>query len=243
MTRSSHIVVVDDDPRVRDLLCRYLSEEGFRVSAAENGDALRRHMAGSRVDLVILDLVMPGEDGLTLARELRATSGVPIIMVTGKGDVVDRVVGLEMGADDYIAKPFHLREVLARVRTVLRRTAERVDARSGERAEVGGDDVVRFSGWRLDLIGRELRDPDDVAVPLTTSEFNLLRAFVQRPNRPLDRDQLMDLLHDRDWTPFDRSIDTLVGRLRKKIEKDQRKPEIIKTVRGVGYVFAARVEL
>ncbi len=245
MDRASHLLVVDDEARVRSLLRRYFEAEGFRISEADHGEAALDHLFANGIDLILLDLGLPDNDGLAVAREIRGRSDVPIIMITGKGDTIDRVVGLEMGADDYITKPFELREVLARVKSVLRRTASSrsaQDAASGaEGAESDGGEV-RFAGWRFDRTKRELVAPDGTPVPLTTGEYNLLAAFVARPNRPLDRDQLMDLAAGRDWTPYDRSIDTQVGRLRKKIEADPGNPELIKTVRGVGYVFAATVE-
>ena len=240
VTDGPHILVVDDDRRVRNLLRRYLTDEGFRVSVAEDGETMRRRIAESAVDLVFLDLILPGDDGLTLARHLRATSDVPIIMLTGKGKMVDRVIGLEMGADDYIAKPFHLREVLARLRTVLRRSAGRSTRPAEPLADAG--DRLRFEGWELDLGKRELNAPDGRQVSLTTAEFGLLAAFAGNPTRVLDRDRLMDLTRNRDWTPFDRSIDTQVARLRKKLETDPKNPRLIKTVRGVGYVFTPTVE-
>ena len=240
VTDGPHILVVDDDRRVRNLLRRYLTDEGFRVSVAEDGETMRRRIAESAVDLVFLDLILPGDDGLTLARHLRATSDVPIIMLTGKGKMVDRVIGLEMGADDYIAKPFHLREVLARLRTVLRRSAGRSTRPAEPLADAG--DRLRFEGWELHLGKRELNAPDGRQVSLTTAEFGLLAAFAGNPTRVLDRDRLMDLTRNRDWTPFDRSIDSQVARLRKKLETDPKNPRLIKTVRGVGYVFTPTVE-
>lgn len=242
MAENPHILVVDDDHRVRKLLQRYLGDEGFRVSVAEDGASMRRRLAESAFDLIFLDLVLPGEDGLTLARELRATSDVPIVMLTGKGKMVDRVIGLELGADDYIVKPFHLREVLARVRTVLRRAAGRSSAGKPSTDDVATGDRLRFEGWALDLGRRELGAPDGRPVALTTAEFDLLAAFARNANRVLDRDRLMDLVRNRDWTPYDRSIDTQVARLRKKIEADPGNPRLIKTVRGVGYVFTPAVE-
>ena len=236
------ILVVDDDPKVRSMLARYLKSEGFEVSLAENGVALRERLAEEAVDLIMLDVMMPGEDGLTLTRDLRGKSEIPIIMITGKGEVLDRVVGLEVGADDYITKPFHLREVLARIRTVLRRHGGSEAAKNLLDKSAAKEDGVTFAGWRFNLETRELRNPQGKPVALTTGEFNLLSALVQAPNRPLNRDQIMDLTRGQDWTPFDRSIDTQVGRLRKKMEKDPGRPEIIKTVRGVGYLFAAKVE-
>lgn len=238
---ASEILVVDDDPRVRDLLSRYLEGEGYKVGSAENGDAMRRHLASAAVDLVMLDLNLPGEDGLSLARELRATSDVAIIMITGKSDPIDRVIGLEVGADDYIPKPFELREVLARIRAVLRRSSARsTDVSTME--VTGSSACLGFVGWRFDPAKRELCDPDGMVVSLSTGEFDLLAAFLRHPTRVLNRDQLLDLLRGQDWTPFDRSIDTQVGRLRKKIERDPSNPKLIKTVRGVGYMFATDVE-
>jgi DNA-binding response OmpR family regulator len=242
MAKSTHILVVDDDPRVRDMLGRYFEGEGFQVSQADGGESLREQVAGTRFDAILLDLGLPGEDGLTLAREIRSTSSVPIIMITGKGDMVDRVVGLEMGADDYITKPFHLREVLARVRTVLRRSAPQAQEGPGAKSDESAGERLGFAGWQLDLIRRELLSPDGRSVALTTGEFDLLSVFVRHPNRPLNRDQLVDFVHGRDWNPFDRSIDTQVGRLRKKIEQDPKEPELIKTVRGHGYVFTPKIE-
>ena len=241
MTDMPHILIVDDDPRVRKLLRRYLGDEGFRVAEAADGEAMRAQMAVAEFDLILLDLIIPGEDGLSLAREVRQISAVPIIMVTGKGKMVDRVIGLEMGADDYITKPFHLREVLARIRTVLRRSATTSDGEQTKEPTPDQGEGVTFEGWRLDLVRRELRSPEETLVPLTTGEFDLLGALVKNANRVLSRDQLMDLVRNRDWTPYDRTIDTQVGRLRKKIERDPANPELIKTVRGVGYVFAAKV--
>lgn len=238
---AEEILVVDDDPRVRDLLTRYLEGEGYKVASVEHGDAMRCHLTDNPVDLVILDLNLPGEDGLSLARELRAASDIAIIMITGKGDPIDRVVGLEVGADDYIPKPFELREVLARIRAVLRRAANRTtEAPTIEAPSPSG--CIGFAGWRFDPTKRELRNPNGEMVSLSTGEFDLLATFLQHPTRVLNRDQLLDQLRGRDWSPFDRSIDTQVGRLRKKIERDPGNPDLIKTVRGVGYVFSTDVE-
>lgn len=237
-----HILVVDDDHRVRDLLNRYFSEEGFEVTEAADGAAMRAALAGGEFDLVLLDLVIPGDDGLVLAREIRAASDLPIIMLTGKGKMLDRVIGLEMGADDYITKPFHLREVLARVKTVLRRRqGPPCPAAQPAPAAASAAERLVFADWELDLGRRELRRAGSDPVDLTTGEFNLLQAFAQNPQRVLNRDQLMDLARHQDWNAYDRSIDTQVGRLRKKIENDPAKPELIKTVRGVGYTFAVPV--
>lgn len=236
MTNPKHILVVDDDARIRTMLRRYLEEEGFKVSETSDGTAMRRVMDAAPVDLVLLDLTMPGEDGLSLARYIRQQAQTPIIMLTGKDDLVDRVAGLEAGADDYVTKPFHLREVLARIRTVMRRTQTPVAATPEPAAE-----TLSFEGWRIDLSRRELRKGDGTIVPLTAAEFELLRVFATHPNRVLNRDQLMEMVKGREWEAFDRAIDTQIVRLRKKIEVDPGKPSLIKTVRGAGYIFATTV--
>jgi two-component system phosphate regulon response regulator OmpR len=232
----AHILVVDDDPRVRTMLARYFEGEGFRVSLAEDGTAMRQRMANSTIDLVFLDLVLSGEDGLRLATELRSQSDVGIIMLTGRGDMVDRVIGLEIGADDYIPKPFELREVLARAKSVLRR--RRPSPATGPDRE---DELLTFEGWRLDLGRRELLSPEGEEVPLTTGEFNLLTIFLRHPGRVLDRDQLMSMSRGREWEALDRTIDAQVSRVRKKLERDPGRPQLIKSVRGVGYLFAGKV--
>jgi DNA-binding response OmpR family regulator len=236
----SHILIVEDDAKVRLLLRRCFEGEGFRVSEAASGaEALERLTAGT-FDLITLDLNLPDGDGFAVGREIRSRSAVPIIMVTGKGDTIDRVVGLELGADDYITKPFQLREVVARVRAVLRRTAS-----SSPRATQGGagakETTLAFEGWVLDVPKRELKSSAGTTCDLTTSEFDLLKVFATHANRVLSRDQIMDLLRGHDWTPTDRSIDNLVMRLRRKIEPDPEHPRLIKSVRGVGYCFAATV--
>jgi two-component system phosphate regulon response regulator OmpR len=230
-----HVLIVDDDPRVRSMLARYLSGEGFRVGEAGDGPAMRACLAREVPDLVLLDLNLPGEDGLTLARELRAAHpALGLVMVTGRADVIDKVVGLEVGADDYIAKPFNLREVLARVRTVLRRARP-----SAPPAEAGP--TLEFEGWTVEPAKRRVRAPDGREVALTTGEFDLLLAFATHPGRVLDRDRLLDLVKGRDWAAHDRSVDQQVARLRKKVEPDPANPSLIKSVRGVGYLFAADV--
>ena len=229
---ASHILIVEDEAKVRLLLRRCFEGEGYRVSEAGSGAEAVKLLATGSFDLVTLDLNLPDGDGLTVGREIRARSEVPIIMVTGKGDTIDRVVGLELGADDYITKPFHVREVLARVRAVLRRTGSGGACR---------DEQVTFEGWVLDVAKRELTSPAGESCELTTSEFDLLTAFATHAKRVLSRDQIMDLLRGHDWNPVDRSIDNLVVRLRRKIEVDPESPRLIKTVRGVGYTFAADV--
>ena len=241
MDASPHILIVDDDREIRDLLSRYLVKNGYRVTTAAEGREMRKAVAEWAIDLIILDLMLPGEDGLTLCRNLRAESGVPVIMLTAKGDEVDRIVGLEMGADDYLAKPFNPRELVARIKAVLRRAGAGAGGLSGgRRAEF--EAVLSFSGWRLDLERRELTSPDDVLVPLSGGEFGLLAALASHPGRVLSRDQLLDLARGRDALPFDRSIDVQVSRLRRKIEANPREPVLIKTVRGGGYMFASEVE-
>lgn len=236
----SHILIVEDDAKLRLLLRRCFEGEGFRVSEAGSGAEAIERLAAGTFDLVTLDLQLPDGDGFALSREIRARSAVPIIMVTAKGDTIDRVVGLELGADDYITKPFQLREVVARVRAVLRRTAPGGPRAAGAGA-LAGDATLAFEGWVLDVPKRELRSAAGATCELTTSEFNLLRAFATHANRVLSRDQIMDLLRGHDWTPTDRSIDNLVMRLRRKIEPDPEHPRLIKSVRGVGYCFAATV--
>jgi two-component system, OmpR family, response regulator len=243
MSNPLHILIVDDEPRIRAMLRRYLAGEGFTVSEAADGADMRAVLDRESIDLVLLDLVMPGEDGLALARHIRQRSEIPIIILTGKGDLIDRVVGLEAGADDYITKPFELREVLARIRTVMRRAAPHVSAARPPAAAAGdkASEVLVFEGWRFDLLRRELRRETGELVTLTAGEFELLAAFVRHPNRVLNRDQLIDLIKGRDWAAYDRGVDTQVMRLRKKIERDPSNPSLIRTVRGAGYVFAAAV--
>jgi len=236
----SKILIVDDEEEICKFLRDYLVNHGYEVYTANHGDGMRSVMEKHPVDLVILDLMMPGEDGLTLTRYLRDTSEVAIIILTGKDEDVDRIVGLEMGADDYINKPFNARELLARVKTVLRRTA----GGDAPAPHANGNQIslTQFAGWRFDKISRKLTDPEGEEVPLTTMEFNLLSTFTDNPNEVLDRDQLLEKLQNRSWEPYDRSIDVLVGRLRSKIERDPKKPQLIKTVRGAGYVLATTVQ-
>jgi two-component system phosphate regulon response regulator OmpR len=233
MSGREHIVVVDDEADVRETFGEYLSMRGYDVSLAESGAALRACVKEKPADLVLLDLNLPGEDGLTLARYLREETDAAIIMVTAADEAVDRVIGLELGADDYVGKPCDLRELAARVKSVLRRAAK------AEPVKVVGGETrkVAFGSFVLDLDGHELFAADGTTVELTTMEFDLLAAFVAHPNRVLTRDQLLDLAHHRRWDPFDRSIDIRIARLRRKIERDSQKPEIIRTVRGVGYIF------
>jgi two-component system phosphate regulon response regulator OmpR len=235
-----HILVVDDDPRIRQMLIRYFEQEGYRVSAAADGAAMRAQLNTKPVDVILLDVVMPGEDGLTIAREIRAKSDVGIIMLTGRDEVLDRVVGLEVGADDYIAKPFHLREVLARIKSLVRRRKPAPD--SPLRSEDNGEGVIRFDGWLLDTARRRLVSPRGEDVALTSGEFDLLAALAKHPGRVFSRETLMERTRGHDLKAFDRSIDAQIARLRKKIERNPKNPTIVKSVRAVGYVFAAKVD-
>jgi two-component system, OmpR family, response regulator len=232
-----HVLCVDDEVEILDLLFHYLSRQGVCVSVAANGDEMRRILASEPIDLVLLDLGLPGEDGLSLTRHLREHWNGSVIIVSGRGDAVDRVVGLELGADDYVTKPFDLRELLARIRSVMRRAPARSAAPASR-----GRRVAAFAGYRLDLDARTLRDRDGCDIELTTGEFDLLRVFVEQPNRVLSRDALMNSLHGREAGPYDRAIDMQIGRLRRKIEADPERPALIKSVRGAGYLFVPTVE-
>lgn len=237
MQGPTHILIVDDHREIRELVSRALNKEGFRVSVAADGQAMHKVLADSRIDLILLDLMLPGEDGLSLCRNLRSTSKIPIIMLTAKGDEVDRVIGLEMGADDYLPKPFGSRELIARIRAVLRRThVSTRPAGANERPK-----QYWFDHWRLDVDTRELTRDDGTTLPLSTGEYDLLVVLVQRPQRVLSRDQLLDLARGRAANALDRSIDTQVSRLRKKLEQDPSDPKIIKTVWGGGYMFTPAV--
>jgi two-component system phosphate regulon response regulator OmpR len=228
---SAHVVVVDDDEDVRSTVAEYLRRNGLAVSEADGGTALREIMGQRPIDLAVLDINMPGDDGLTLAREIRASGEAGIIMLTAKSDDIDRIVGLEVGADDYVTKPFNPRELLARVKAVLRRAS-----RGGESPATMGREV-QMGKCRLNLDSRKLYEADGSEVPLTAMEFDLLKCFAEHPRRVLTRDQLLDLAHSKEMEAFDRSIDTRITRIRKKVEKDPAKPECLKTVRGAGYVF------
>ena len=235
---NDHLLIVDDDPGLRELLTDYLGRNGFRVSSAGDGRGLWAALERETVDLVILDLMLPGDDGLVLCRSLRARSPIPIIMLTARGDATDRIVGLEMGADDYLTKPFNPRELLARIKALLRRT------RSNDAAEpIESGTVLRlcFAGWCLEVATRQLIAPDGLCVPLGAAEYRLLRVFLDHPQRILSRDQLLDLTQGREATPFDRSIDVQVSRLRRRLRDDPREATLLKTVRSEGYLFAAPV--
>lgn len=233
---SAHILVVDDDREIRDLTARFLRKHGFRVDDASNGREMDAQLAAGHFDLIVLDLMMPGEDGLSICRRLRNDSAIPIIMLTALGEDTDRIVGLEVGADDYLPKPFNPRELLARIKAVLRRGSG-----NGERIDSSGKKLT-FEGWTIDIDKRNLTAPDGVLVSLTAGEFDLLVALAERPQRVLSRDQLLDLTRGREAGPFDRSVDVQLSRLRRKVESDPKDPTLIKTVRGGGYMFTADVD-
>lgn len=232
-TGQAQVLVVDDDPEIASLLSRYLQGQGLGVRVACDGAQTRAALVQPDFDVVLLDLGLPDADGLSLMRELRDRWAGPIIIVTGRGESVERVVGLELGADDYVSKPFDLRELLARIRSVLRR--------SKPKPEVGTDSCFNFDGLHLDIAARQLTGRDGLEVSLTTGELDLLVALVQRPQQVLSRDQLMNALHGRDAGPYDRAIDVQIGRLRRKLELDPANPRIIQSVRGAGYLFASKV--
>jgi two-component system, OmpR family, response regulator len=232
-----NILVVEDDRETRTLIAKYLRTNACNVATAADGREMARAMTDHRVDLLILDVMLPGEDGLSLCRKVRAESQVPIIMLTARGEDVDRIVGLEMGADDYMPKPFNPRELLARINAVLRRQQAARNA-----STIEGASALSFQGWHIDLRLRELRNPEGARVAMTSAEFDLLRTFCERPGRVLSRDSLLDLTQGRNAGSFERSIDVLVSRIRRKIEPDPQEATLIKTVRSGGYVFTPRVE-
>jgi two-component system OmpR family response regulator len=238
MNAQPQILVVDDDREIRTLLAEYLADNGFRTVQAADGAAMWSALDAARIDLIVLDLMMPGDDGLQLCRTLRAKSNLPVIMLTARGQPIDRIVGLEMGADDYLAKPFEPRELLARIRSVLRRTEA-----LPPNLEAGGEARrLHFAGWTLDLTARHLVNAQGVVVVLSGAEFRLLKVFLEHPKRVLSRDQLLNLTQGRDADPFERSIDLQVSRLRQKLDEDARVPQLIKTVRNEGYVLSAEVK-
>ena len=230
MATSARVLIVEDDREVRETVAEYLASHGYEVGQAADGAAMRKALGGGIPDLVLLDVRLPGEDGLALARWLRERHDLAIIMLTAAGEVIDRVVGLEVGADDYIGKPFDLRELLARIKSVLRRADKSKGPSSGSRR-------VAFGNCQLDLDRHQLIGAGGEEIPLTAMEFDLLRAFAEHPNRVLSRDRLLTLTRNREWEPFDRSIDIRIARLRRKIEEDPDNPKTIKTIRGSGYIF------
>ena len=237
MTRHAHIAVVDDEIEIREMLRDYLELHGYRVSCADGGAALRQIINEETIDLALLDISMPGEDGLSLARFLSEHTHAGIIMLTARGDVVDRIVGIEIGADDYLVKPVDLRELLARVTAILRRYQEIPAATAGGTGSASQADIP-FGDCRLNPDSAQLHDPDGKPIKITTKEFDLLKVFAANPNRVLSRDQLSNLAYERDWDPFDRSIDIRIARLRRKIERNPSRPQVIKTVHGLGYRYS-----
>ncbi|HRO34987.1 response regulator [Thauera sp.] len=233
-----HIMVVEDDPVSRALLVGYLEKEGYRVSESDNADDLLQRVEQERIALVLLDIRLPGKDGLTLTRELRAASRVGIILVTARDDEIDRIVGLELGADDYVTKPFNPRELLVRARNLLWRVAQCTGSETRE-AEQG---CFRFEGWTLNPHKRQLVSPDGRIERLPQGEFKLLMALLSRAGQVLSRDQLMDAIHDREWTPNDRTVDVLVGRVRRKLDDNPADPRLILTAHGAGYLFAGELD-
>lgn len=237
----THIVIVDDEPDIRETLEEYFTLKGYRTTTVENAQRMRDLMENeeSRIDLAIVDISMPGEDGLSLTRHIRGTSDLAVIMLTTLNESIDRIVGLEMGADDYVEKPVDLRELEARVRAVLRRIRRSAEAPAAEAAD-SNQNIVAMGVCQLDLNSQKLFGGDGAEITITAMEFDLLNAFATHPDRVLTRDQLLELAHNRDWEPFDRSIDIRIARIRRKIEQDPSKPQIIKTVRGAGYIFASK---
>jgi two-component system OmpR family response regulator len=236
MEKSPHLLLIEDDAEISVMVSRFMTDHGFRVTRSPDGRMIDRIMAAGRVDFVVLDVMLPGEDGLSICRRLRAQSGVPILMLTALGSETDRIVGLEMGADDYLPKPFSPRELLARVRAVLRR-GTMSEPSPGALGGAGRPLSFTFDDWRIDLATRQLYSPDGLRMALTSGEFNLLSVFCQHAGQVLSRDQLLDLLHGRAAAMFDRSVDIQVSRLRRKIEPDPKDPTMIKTVRYGGYMF------
>lgn len=236
MDTANKILIVDDDREIRSLLADYLDNNGYSTVTAADGKAMAVALDANKIDLIVLDLNLPGDDGLTLCRNLRAKSAMPVIMLTARSEALDRIIGLEMGADDYLSKPFEPRELLARIRSVLRR--------AHTPAHNGNNDTVqrlKFGDWTLDLTARHLISPQGLVIALSGAEFRMLEIFLEHPNRVLNRDQLLNIMHGRDADPFDRSIDIQISRLRQKLGEDARSPQVIKTVRNGGYVLSVTV--
>lgn len=234
----ARILIVDDDPQIRTLLSEFLERYGFACQTAANGDEMWRVLDDGKIDLVVLDLMLPGDNGFTLCKKLRARTQLPVIMLTARGELADRIVGLELGADDYVVKPFEPRELVARINTILRRTHTEPAAQANPPQK---NAQVSFEGWQLNPVTRLLTSPEKLAIPLSNAEFRLLWAFIERPRHVLNRDQLLDAARGRAAEAFDRSIDLLVSRLRQKLQDDPRLPRLLKTVRGEGYLFDAEV--
>jgi len=230
-----HILIVEDDREIGHLIAKYLKSNEMRVSLAENARAMDRILADTRISLIVLDRMLPGEDGLSICRRLRASSDIPIIILTAQADEIERILGLEMGADDYLGKPFNPRELLARIRAVLRRRDDALSAATGPKRS------YKFAGWSLDGPMRRLYDPKGTRVELTGAEFEMLLVFCERPGRTLSRDQIIDLTQGREASPSERSVDILVSRLRRKLERDPKDPELLQTIRSSGYLFSPEV--
>jgi len=239
-SQKQNILVVDDDHGIRDLLGKFLVQHGYEAILAKNGQEMRLALERQPIDLIVLDIMMPGEDGMTLCRELRTNSTIPVIMLTAISEDIERILALELGADDYLSKPFNPRELLARVKAILRRSAgvAAIHVQNVQNEQL----CYRFEKWKLNKTARQLMSPEGMEISLSTGEFNLLLAFLERPNQVLSRDQLLDVTKNRSAAPFDRSIDIQISRLRHKIEEDHKNPSMIKTVRGGGYVLATTVE-
>lgn len=237
MDKADFILIVDDDPEIRRLLVDYLARNSFEAVAARDGREMWQKLDRHAVDLIVLDLMLPDTDGLTLCRDLRAKSNIPVLMLTARGEETDRIVGIEIGADDYLVKPFNPRELLARIKTILRRTRALPPNLRPEPTR-----CLCFAGWTLDTATRLLNGPDGVTIPLSGGEYRLLRTLLDHPNRVLNRDQLTEMIHGREAEAYDRAIDVQISRLRHRLHDDSREPELIKTVRGEGYVLAAIVE-
>lgn len=236
MDTPNKILIVDDDREIRSLLADYLENNGYSAVTAADGIAMAAALEANKIDLIVLDLNMPGDDGLTLCRNLRAKSAMPVIMLTARSEALDRIIGLEMGADDYLSKPFEPRELLARIRSVLRRTNSPAHNEIHSTAQ-----RLKFGDWTLDLTARHLLSPQGLVIALSGAEFRMLEIFLEHPNRVLNRDQLLNIMHGRDADPFDRSIDIQISRLRQKLGEDARSPQVIKTVRNGGYVLSVNV--
>lgn len=240
MTDRESILVVDDNPDMRKTICKILERNGYRVTEAEDGIQLHQALAENTIDLLLLDLVLGKDDGLKIAQEIQNDSNMPIIIISGKNDVIDKVVGLEIGADDYITKPFHARELIARVGSVLRRY-QKSNQKPSTRSKLLDRKSATFSGWLLDLTGGRLTSPEGRTVSLTTFEFQVLTIFIEHANQTLSRDQIMELATSREWSPNDRSLDVLIGKIRKKLNDNPKNPEYIRTIRNRGYIFIAEV--
>ncbi|MBB70819.1 MAG: DNA-binding response regulator [Legionellales bacterium] len=237
MTEKKHLLIVDDDPKITSLMAKFLSAYDYEVATAANGEAMFKYLLNNEVDLIVLDIMMPGDDGFEVCKKLRKTSDIPVIMLTAAGEDAERILGLELGADDYLTKPFNPHELLARLKAILRRAGPDSEAKEKQTPT-----KLVFEGWTLDKLLRRLLSPEDVEVTLTDGEYRLLEALAERPQQVLSRDQLLEITQSRQAGPFDRSIDVRISRLRQKIEEDPKSPKIIKTVRSGGYVLSTKVE-